>query len=130
MNTKLLLSSLICGLCFTTVAAHANTKSNTDQLAQKYVQVCKSKKQGDMVSFAQKGVIFNGVCQPNDAGKLVFQPPMPANNAMPETQSKISETQSAPRPVSAPMQAPMQHQMMQQPPTMMAPSGDMDQTAP
>ncbi|PRD23347.1 UNVERIFIED_CONTAM: prmA [Trichonephila clavipes] len=86
MNTKLLLSSLICGLCFT-VAAHANTKSNTDQLAQKYVQVCKSKKQGDMVSFAQKGVIFNGVCQPNDAGKLVFQPPMPASNAMPETQS-------------------------------------------
>ena len=49
---------------------------------------------------------------------------------MPETQSKISETQSAPRPVSAPMQAPMQHQMMQQPPAMMAPSGDMDQTAP
>ena len=124
MNTKLLLSSLICGLCFT-VAAHANTKSNTDQLAQKYVQVCKSKKQGDMVSFAQKGVIFNGVCQPNDAGKLVFQPPMPASNAMPETQSKISETQSEPRPVSAPVQP-----MEMTPPPMEQSAPQIEQTAP
>lgn len=100
MNTKLILSSLICGLCFT-VAAQANAKTTQDPQTQKYQQVCKGKKQGDAVSFAYKGVIFNGVCENNHTGKLAFQPPMPANNATPETQSKISETQSAPRPVSS-----------------------------
>ena len=100
MNTKLILSSLICGLCFT-VAAQANAKTTQDPQTQKYQQVCKGKKQGDMVSFAYKGVVYNGTCEPNESGKLAFQPPMPANNATPETQSKISETQSAPRPVSS-----------------------------
>ncbi|WP_336937275.1 hypothetical protein [Acinetobacter modestus] len=100
MNKKLLISSFLCSLCFA-VTAQANAKSTVDAQAQKYQQVCKSKKQGDMVSFAYKGVVYNGTCEPNEAGKLAFQPPMPANNATPETQSKISETQSAPRPVSS-----------------------------
>ncbi len=99
MNTKLLLSSLIYSLCFS-VAAHAGTKATQDQQAKKYEQVCKGKKQGTPVSFAYKGVVFNGSCEPNAAGKLVFQPPMPASNAAVDTQSRISETQSAPRPVS------------------------------
>ena len=60
MNTKLILSSLICGLCFT-VAAQANAKTTQDPQTQKYQQVCKGKKQGDAVSFAYKGVVFNGV---------------------------------------------------------------------
>ena len=122
MNTKLLFSSLICGLCFT-AAAHANTKANTDPLEQKYVQVCKAKKQGDMVSFAHKGVVFNGVCEQNEAGKLAFQAPTPSNEVTPETQSKISETQSAPRPVSAPIEAAP---IAPAPPV----TTDMEQTAP
>jgi hypothetical protein len=28
-----------------------------------------------MVSFAYKGVVYNGTCEPNEAGKLAFQPP-------------------------------------------------------
>ena len=88
MNTKLILSSLICGLCFT-VAAQANAKTTQDPQTQKYQQVCKGKKQGDAVSFAYKGVIFNGVCENNDAGKLAFQPPAPPAGTMPETQSRI-----------------------------------------
>ena len=100
MNKKLLISSFLCSLCLA-VTAQVNAKSTVDAQTQKYQQICKSKKQGDMVSFAYKGVIYNGTCEPNEAGKLVFQPPMPANNATPETQSKISETQSAPRPVSS-----------------------------
>ena len=80
---------------------HLSSTIDTAQ-TQKFQQICKSKKQGDMVSFAYKGLIFNGTCEPNQAGKLIFQPPMPTTNVMPETQSKISETQSAPRPVSSP----------------------------
>ncbi|ENW80709.1 hypothetical protein F909_01997 [Acinetobacter sp. ANC 3929] len=122
MNTKLLFSSLICGLCFS-VAAHADTKATQDQQAKKYQQVCKGKKQGDPVSFAYKGVVFNGSCEPNEAGKLAFQPPTPANNAAPETQSRLAETQSAPRPVSEPIAAP---------PVAPAPpvTPDVEQTAP
>ncbi|ENX43111.1 MULTISPECIES: hypothetical protein [unclassified Acinetobacter] len=122
MNTKLLFSSLICGLCFS-VAAHADTKATQDQQTKKYQQVCKGKKQGDPVSFAYKGVVFNGSCEPNEAGKLAFQPPTPANNAAPETQSRLAETQSAPRPVSEPVEAP---------PVAPAPPAtpDVEQTAP
>ena len=100
MDKKLLISSFLCSLCLA-VTAQVHAKSTVDAQTQKYQQVCKSKKQGDMVSFAYKGVVYNGTCEPNEAGKLAFQPPMPANNATPETQSKISETQSAPRPVSS-----------------------------
>lgn len=101
MNKKLLISSFLCSLCFT-LAAQTHAKSNVETQTQKFQQICKSKKQGDMVSFAYKGVIFNGTCEPNQAGKLIFQPPMPTTNAIPETQSKILETQSTPRPVISP----------------------------
>ena len=77
MNTKLLFSTLICSLCFA-VTAQTNAKTTVDAQTQKYQQVCKGKKQGDMISFAYKGVVFNGTCEPNEAGKLAFQPPMPA----------------------------------------------------
>ena len=87
MNTKLLFSCLICGL-FLSPATQA--KTNSDVQTHKYQQVCKGKKSGDMISFAHKGVIFNGVCQPNAAGKLIFQPPTPVTDAPAETQSRIS----------------------------------------
>ncbi len=73
-----------------------------DAQTQKYQQVCKSKKQGDMVSFAYKGVVYITVtCEPNRSWKLAFQPPMPANNAILKLKAKFRETQSAPRPVSS-----------------------------
>jgi hypothetical protein len=124
MNTKLLFSTLICSLCFA-VTAQTNAKTTVDAQTQKYQQVCKGKKQGDMISFAYKGVVFNGTCEPNEAGKLAFQPPMPANNAMPETQTKISETQSEPRPVSAPVQP-----MEMTPPPVEQSTPQIEQTAP
>ncbi|ENX21985.1 hypothetical protein F892_01225 [Acinetobacter vivianii] len=130
MNTKLLFSSLICSLCFSVAAHAADTKATQDQQAKKYQQVCKGKKQGDPVSFAYKGVVFNGSCEPNEAGKLVFQPPMPASNAAVDTQSRLSETQSAPRPVSsAPMEAaPAMEAPAATPAPPVAP--DVEQTAP
>ena len=127
MNTKLILSSLICGLCFT-VAAQANAKTTQDPQTQKYQQVCKGKKQGDAVSFAYKGVVFNGVCENNDAGKLAFQPPAPPAGTMPETQSRMSQTQSEPRPVSAPM--PVDVPPMQPAPPVSDSDSDVEQTTP
>ena len=103
MNKKRLLSSLMCSLCFT-MAAHANTSNSQDAQMKKYQQVCKSKKQGDMVSYSQNGVTFNGTCVSDESGKLMFQPPMPSTDISPQTQSQLSETQSEPRPVSQPMQ--------------------------
>ena len=76
MNKKLLISSFLCSLCLA-VTAQVNAKSTVDAQTQKYQQVCKSKKQGDMVSFAYKGVVYNGTCEPNESGKLAFQPPTP-----------------------------------------------------
>ncbi len=100
MNKKLLISTFMCSLCFTAVT-QANAKTNNDSQAQKYQQVCKNKKQGDAASFAYKGVVFNGVCQADDAGKLTLQPPTPASSSTPETQSRLSETQSEPRPMTS-----------------------------
>ncbi|RZF51677.1 hypothetical protein EXE30_10725 [Acinetobacter halotolerans] len=121
MNSKLLLSSLICGLFFT-VTAQANAKTATDPLTQKYQQVCKGKKQGDAVSFAHKGVVFNGACESDENNKLSFQPPTPASEAPVETQSKISETQSEPRPVSTPTEMPAEA-----PSELAAPMGNTEQ---
>ena len=113
MNKKLLISTFMCSLCFTAVA-QANAKTNNDSQAQKYQQVCKNKKQGDAASFAYKGVVFNGVCQADDAGKLTLQPPTPASSSTPETQSRLSETQSEPRPMnSAPVEQPASPPMVE-----------------
>ena len=61
MNTKLLFSCLICGL-FLSPATQA--KTNSDVQTHKYQQVCKGKMQGDQVSFAYRGIIWNGTCEP------------------------------------------------------------------
>ena len=53
------------------------------------------------------------------------RPTMPANNAMPETQTKISETQSESRPVSAPVQP-----MEMTPPPIEQSAPQIEQTAP
>ena len=98
-------------------------KTHKHRSINRYVKV---KKQGDAVSFAYKGVIFNGVCENNDAGKLAFQPPAPPVGTTPETQSHMSQTQSEPRPVSAPM--PVDVPPMQPAPPVS--DSDVEQTTP
>ena len=78
-----------------------------DAHEQKQISVCKKKSEGTQVSYAFKGVIYNGTCQPSDDGKLKFQPPMPPANAPApvSTPLQMQENQSTPQPISAP---PMQ----------------------
>jgi hypothetical protein len=64
MNKNFLLSSILCSLCLTPFAASANDKVEKVYNAQKYQQVCKGKTQGAQVSFAYRGVIWNGTCEP------------------------------------------------------------------
>ncbi|WP_374664844.1 hypothetical protein [Acinetobacter sp.] len=64
MNKNVLLSSILCGLCLAPFAASANDKVQTVYNAQKYQQVCKGKSQGAQVSFAYRGIIWNGTCEP------------------------------------------------------------------
>ena len=91
-----------------------------DAHEKKQISVCKSKSEGTPVTYAYKGVIYNGTCQPTDDGKLKFQPPMPPENAPApvSTPLQMQENQSAPQPISAP---PMQHAqpMMQSAPPAM-----------
>lgn len=64
MNKNIFLSTVLCGLCFAPFAASANDKVETTYNAQKYQQVCKGKTQGAQVSFAHRGIIWNGTCEP------------------------------------------------------------------
>ena len=57
-------SFLMCGLLFSSFALQANDKVETIYDAQKFQQVCKGKTQGDQVSFAFRGIIWNGTCEP------------------------------------------------------------------
>lgn len=103
MNTlvKALSVSALCMAGFGVVHA-------ADPHDQKQVAVCKKKSEGAHVSYAHKGVIYNGTCQPSDNGKLKFKPPMPAANAPApiSTPVQMQENQSAPMPVSQPAPAP------------------------
>lgn len=65
MNKKILLSSILCGLCLSPFAAvQANDKVEKVYDSQRYQNVCKGKSQGAAVSFAYRGIIWNGTCQP------------------------------------------------------------------
>ncbi len=64
MNKNVILSSILCGLCMASFAATANDKVETVYNAQRYQQVCKGKTQGAPVSFAYRGIIWNGTCEP------------------------------------------------------------------
>lgn len=64
MNKNIMLSSVLCGLCLAPFAVQANDKVQTIYDAQRYQQVCKSKSQGAQVSFAHRGIIWNGTCEP------------------------------------------------------------------
>jgi hypothetical protein len=64
MNKHLVLSSVCLGFALTAPAAFANDKVASTYDANRYMQVCKGKSQGDHVSFAYRGIIWNGTCQP------------------------------------------------------------------
>ena len=63
MNKNIFLATALCGLCFAPFAASANDKVEKVYNAQKYQQVCKGKSEGAPVSFAYRGIIWNGTCQ-------------------------------------------------------------------
>ena len=64
MNKNLLLSAVLGGFCLAPLATQANDKVETIYNVQKYMQVCKGKSQGTPVSFAYRGIIWNGTCEP------------------------------------------------------------------
>lgn len=69
-------------MCFVgTSFAHAADENSSKAEVNKQVQVCKNKKQGDWVVYANKGVTYNGSCEPNENGKLQFAFPAPAGGA-------------------------------------------------
>ena len=63
MNKKILFSSILCGLFFSPFVS-ANDKVEKVYDSQRYQQVCKGKSQGTAVSFAYRGIIWNGTCEP------------------------------------------------------------------
>lgn len=71
---KIVSSTVLCLAAFSFVQAHANT---SDAVVKKQIQICNKKKQGDWVVYANKGVTFNGTCEPNENGKLQFRFPAP-----------------------------------------------------
>lgn len=64
MNKNIFLSSILCGLCLAPFAASANDKVEKVYDSQRYQKVCKGKSQGVQVSFAYRGIIWNGTCEP------------------------------------------------------------------
>ena len=76
---KVLSTSLLCmvGMSF----AHAADEGSSQAEVKKQIQVCNKKKQGEWVSYANKGVTFNGTCEPNENGKLQFTFPAPPAGA-------------------------------------------------
>ena len=61
---NILLSSILCGLCLTSFSSTANDKVETVYNSAKFQQICKEKTQGAQVSFAYRGIIWNGICEP------------------------------------------------------------------
>lgn len=63
MKNKILLGAFLCSMGLNTVA-FANDKVESTYNAKQYQQVCKGKSEGAEVSFAYRGIIWNGTCQP------------------------------------------------------------------
>lgn len=63
MKTQALLTTMICTLFFTAYS-QANDKVENMYDVKKFQQVCQGKSEGAEVSFAYKGIIWNGTCQP------------------------------------------------------------------
>ncbi|NNG81811.1 MULTISPECIES: hypothetical protein [Acinetobacter Taxon 24D] len=139
MNKNFLLSSILCGLCLAPFAASANDKVEKVYDAQRYQKVCKGKSQGAPVSFAYRGIIWNGTCEPQffpsgknasvsgDEAELMNACSGDMNAKMAtvngtEMKGKCALGFMAPRPTSQPpmqsepqMQSPMQSEPQMQP---------------
>lgn len=133
MNKNFLLSSILCSLCLVPFATSANDKVEKVYDAQRYQKVCKGKTQGAQVSFAYRGIIWNGTCEPQffpstknasvngDEVELMNACSGDMNAKMAtvngtEMKGKCALGFMAPRPTSQP---PMQSQpQMQSPPPM------------
>lgn len=82
--------------------AHAAEENASKAEVKKQIQVCSKKKQGDWVVYANKGVTFNGTCQPNADGKLQFTFPAPPagstamNTPSAEATANTASMESAP----------------------------------
>lgn len=93
MNNKLL-ATLFCtglGLGMATLS-HANDKVATTYNPQTYQHVCKGKKAGTAVSFASRGIIWNGTCEtqfiPNKGGKVEGDEPELFNTCSSDAHAK------------------------------------------
>lgn len=62
MNTKVLLTAFVCCIGLSSFS-FANDKVESTYNAKQYQQVCKGKTEGAEVSFAYRGIIWNGSCQ-------------------------------------------------------------------
>ncbi|RZG85691.1 hypothetical protein EXE10_09145 [Acinetobacter sp. WCHAc060033] len=77
--SKLMVSSLL--TCVALSTAHAEEENASKAEVKKQIQVCAKKKEGDWVTYANKGVTYNGACLPNESGKLQFSFPAPAGGS-------------------------------------------------
>ena len=83
--------------------AHADETFSKAEI-NKQIQICSKKKQGDWVTFANKGVTFNGTCEQNENGKLQFSFPAPVEGSATAAAQAIQDrpAQEAPAPVAVP----------------------------
>lgn len=61
---KLIFSAICFGLMSTAPMLQANDKVSQVYDAHRYQKACQNKTQGTPVSFAYRGIIWNGTCQP------------------------------------------------------------------
>ena len=64
MNKTLFLSAICCAATLGSAPVFANDKVQSTYDSNRYMQVCKGKSQGAPVSFAYRGIIWNGTCEP------------------------------------------------------------------
>ena len=83
--------------------AHADETFSKAEI-NKQIQICSKKKQGDWVTFANKGVTVNGTCEQNENGKLQFSFPAPVEGSATAAAQAIQDrpAQEAPAPVAVP----------------------------
>lgn len=98
--SKILAATLFSSFAFS--FAHAADENSSKAEINKQIQVCKNKKQGDWVVYANKGVTFNGTCEPNENGKLQFTFPAPPAGASAAVQAEPTAVENVPAVEPAP----------------------------
>ncbi|OUY08316.1 hypothetical protein [Acinetobacter populi] len=107
MKSMILKAACLSALCYSGMALAATDELSKAEV-QKQIQVCNKKTAGDLVSYAYKGVTFNGTCQQNAEGKLQFQPPVPTGSegAGIQEQNAAAPALDAPSTADLPANAP------------------------